>query len=610
MKKIGFYALLVLQLIPILILVGILSSYSGIDGLLRFYGALCLIFLGLSALVAGLYFDLRNVLIGRIITGILAGLILFVGGYYAIVAMRVNSALGNMTAGQTSVQHFSLVVMSDFNENSQSNNIGILNLANEETTTAIDNFIQMQGYVDVENAKVYGYPVGMIRAMYAGEVDAIVINSNFVQMFEELDGLENIATDTKVLSTFEVETALNLTPMDVGEPFSVLFLGTDSMHEGDTSGLMDSIILVTFNLDELSFTMTSIPRDSYVQIPCFNNAQDKLSHVAACGSSDAVAAVEQMFDMDISHYVNINFRGFMEIVDALDGITVDVPFSFWEQDSRRRSGEAHRIHVEEGEQRLDGEQALALARHRRTLLNGDFARNANQQIVMEGIIREIFTEVDTVAEFLPLLEAIGNNINTNFSIGDLTALAQYTFEMLPTFRGVDLMDELHLISMLLSGSSGMVQSLNSPMLMDVVIPFEGAIRDARDLMMVNLGLQDPDFKFTFSFNGFAPRRRKWVDQIYHGEGELPQGINAGPEIFVPYDFNWAPEPNWIPPESNWTPAPEWEPGLEVEPPAQTPIEPGPDLLPEPPADVPNEPPPVDIPAPPPSSNEGEAEPEV
>jgi len=500
------------------------------------------------------------------------------------VMARVYSALEGMTAGEMSVQHFSLVVMADFDESVSSIRVGLLDFSDDETVNAIANFVEVQEYVVVGETMVHVNPVEMIRAMYAGAVDAIVVNGNFVQMFSELPGLGDIETDTRVLSTFEVETVVDLPPMDVGEPFSVLFLGTDSAQEGNMGGLMDSIILATFNLDELSFTMTSIPRDSYVQIPCFNHTWDKLAHATACGSSGAVGAVERMFDMEIAYYVNINFRGFMEVVDALGGITVDVPFSFWEQDSRRRSGAVHRIHVEAGEQRLDGEQALALARHRRTLVNGDFGRSANQQLVLEGILREIFTEVDTVGEFLPILSALGRNIDTNFTMSDITSLAQHTFESLPTLRGVDLMEELHLMNIVIRGRFG----FSGPM--SIVIPFQGAISRARHLMQVNLGLEEPGFAFTFSFNGFAPSQARWVEDFY--SEPLPPHFNeASPESGIetpgaPLEIAPLPLPSIeapIVPEIE----PESEPELEPEPPIDIPITP-----PEVETEQPIEPPPL------------------
>ena len=75
------------------------------------------------------------------------------------------------------------------------------------------------------------------------------------------------------------------------------------------------------------------------------------------------------------------------MVDTLGGIEVDVPMDFCEQDSDRRFG-SHLICLEEGLQNLNGEEALALARHRKTLATGDLQRGLNQQLVVQGMLKQ------------------------------------------------------------------------------------------------------------------------------------------------------------------------------------------------------------------------------
>ena len=134
--------------------------------------------------------------------------------------------------------------------------------------------------------------------------------------------------------------------------------------------------------------MTSIPRDSYVEIPCFNYSKDKITHSNNGGTTCVIESVERMFDMEIPYYVKINFKGVVELVDAIGGIYVDVPVAIEEQDSNRRFG-AHLIKIDEGYQRLNGEQALALSRHRKTLAKGDLGRAEHQQLVIEGILNQM-----------------------------------------------------------------------------------------------------------------------------------------------------------------------------------------------------------------------------
>jgi len=135
---------------------------------------------------------------------------------------------------------------------------------------------------------------------------------------------------------------------------SILFLGVDD-RSGDLSGRTDANILATFNEEEGSVKMISIPRDSLVNIPGRGN--DKINHAHAFGGIDmTIDTVEELLNIPVDYFVTINFDAFMEIVDTLGGVDVDVPFTFSEMDSL---DDANAITLEEGEQTLNGEEALA-----------------------------------------------------------------------------------------------------------------------------------------------------------------------------------------------------------------------------------------------------------
>src|SRR5699024_5353757 len=121
--------------------------------------------------------------------------------------------------------------------------------------------------------------------------------------------------------------------------------------------------------------------DSYVYIPEVGY-NTKINHAHAYGGPRATSkAVEELLAIPIDYYVRINFEAFMDVVDALDGITVDVPYEFREQDSQDR---ANKIHLNPGVQKLDGEEALALARTRK--LDNDIERGKRQQEIVKALI--------------------------------------------------------------------------------------------------------------------------------------------------------------------------------------------------------------------------------
>jgi polyisoprenyl-teichoic acid--peptidoglycan teichoic acid transferase len=203
--------------------------------------------------------------------------------------------------------------------------------------------------------------------------------------------------------------------------FSVLFLGLDD-RDGSLKGRTDALLLATFNKEEKTIKMLNIPRDSRVEIPG-RDRLDKINHAHAYGGLDlTVDTVENLLDIPVDYYVKLNFDAFLSIIDALGGIEVDVPFSFQEMDSKDRKGA---IQINEGMQTLNGEQALAYARMRKSDPRGDLGRGDRQKQVLEGIIKK-GASFSTLTKFEDVLDSIESNLSTNFSFGNFISLHSYS----------------------------------------------------------------------------------------------------------------------------------------------------------------------------------------
>src|SRR5699024_10935243 len=94
-----------------------------------------------------------------------------------------------------------------------------------------------------------------------------------------------------------------------------------------------------------------------------------------------IDTVENLLGIQVDYYARINFSAFMDVVDAVDGVTVDVPYEFTEQDS---SDKPDKVHLYESEQELDGEEALAFARTRK--LDSDVEREKRKQEILQDIL--------------------------------------------------------------------------------------------------------------------------------------------------------------------------------------------------------------------------------
>lgn len=202
---------------------------------------------------------------------------------------------------------------------------------------------------------------------------------------------------------------------------SILLMGIDSSDKRgeDESARTDALLLATLNKEEKSIKLLSIPRDSYMYIPEVGY-ETKINHAHAFGGPRAtIDAVEHKLNIPIDFYVRINFEAFMDVVDALDGVTVDVPYEFKEQDSKDK---ADAIHLIPGYQRLNGEEALALARTRKK--DSDVMRGQRQQEIVEALVQRALN-VKSVLKYDDVIDAIGENLKTNMTFSEMKSFVGY-----------------------------------------------------------------------------------------------------------------------------------------------------------------------------------------
>jgi polyisoprenyl-teichoic acid--peptidoglycan teichoic acid transferase len=221
----------------------------------------------------------------------------------------------------------------------------------------------------------------------------------------------------------------------ITDPVSILFLGLDS-RDGDLKGRTDAMILATFNPDNNSIKMVNIPRDSRVELKG-RGTIDKINHAHAFGGLDmTIATVEHLLNIPVDYFVSINFDAFMAIVDELGGITVNSPRTFTEKDNATYGS----ITIQQGEQRLNGQEALAYVRMRKSDPRGDFGRGERQKEVIEAIINEA-ASIHSITRFGPVMDALGSNIKTNLSFNNIMRMHAYASELDSIeslkFEGVD-----------------------------------------------------------------------------------------------------------------------------------------------------------------------------
>ena len=166
----------------------------------------------------------------------------------------------------------------------------------------------------------------------------------------------------------------------------VLVLGSDARPPEDlTDARTDAIQLVGIDLESGRAAGIGIPRDSYVAIP--GHGLGRINTAAQKGGTELTAAVVAELVGVTPDYVFIaGFEGFRDMVDTIGGVEVEADTAFYDPELDLR--------VREGPNEFDGTEALNYSRSRLQLETGDFARSANQQQVMLGILRQLVAHED------------------------------------------------------------------------------------------------------------------------------------------------------------------------------------------------------------------------
>lgn len=296
---------------------------------------------------------------------------------------------------------------------------GILSREDGTIKLPLSSTLKKQYNKSTDERTIESYPtaVDLYVALAEEMVDVIVVSESEVATLKQYN--EDFETTTALVCQLNLSSAATSDPVDVTkEAFNVLILGVDIREEEGTiktDSRTDTIMVASFNPQTMQIALISIPRDAYVSID--DDYQDKITHAGMLGLPTVINTVEDLLDININYFAKFNFNAFVEIIDAIGGINIHVDYSFCEQDSQDTPDA---ICLNEGQQNLNGEQALAYARHRKTVT--DHIRNNAQQQVIQGITNRL-TNISVVANFNSILKVVSSNMLTNFSKKELYALA-------------------------------------------------------------------------------------------------------------------------------------------------------------------------------------------
>lgn len=279
----------------------------------------------------------------------------------------------------------------------------------------------------------------LIKALYDGEVDAIVLNEAYRPNVCDMEEYANFNNETKVIHKTVYYTKENSSPLAVSDitskPFNILISGNDSFGDLNENSRSDVDMLVTINPVTSTILLTSIPRDSYVTEVCDDYAcnygvTDKLTHTGMYGVDTTKDTIENLLDIEINYVYRVNFTSMINIVDALGGVDVTVPEGMAVSKFYTNSNLEG---VHEGENHLDGKRALAYSRERKAYLDGDVQRARNQQQVLQAMFKKA-TSPEIIKNYVNLLNALIGAFDTNMTTDEITSFIKYQIQAKPNWK--------------------------------------------------------------------------------------------------------------------------------------------------------------------------------
>ncbi|WP_049690253.1 LCP family protein [Anaerococcus jeddahensis] len=265
------------------------------------------------------------------------------------------------------------------------------------------------------NVEDYGDYLNLGQSLLNGNTQAILLNENFRQMLDETLG--EFSKQTRVIKSFSVKGDDKFNEnkeVKKGESFNVYISGIDTYGDLSTVSRSDVNLIVSVNPKEGKILITTIPRDTYVNIAGLGDyANDKLTHAGLFGVDTSIKTLENFLDINIDYYAKVNFTTLTQLIDLLNGVDVENPVAFEANGGK---------YFPQGTIHMDGEMALAYSRERYHLAEGDFDRGKNQVRVMTGIIRKLLS-TETLLNFNSIAEVALNSVNTNMPYDKMIEMA-------------------------------------------------------------------------------------------------------------------------------------------------------------------------------------------
>lgn len=371
-----------------------------------------------------------------IILAILGIAVMSVGSFFT---WKMVSTLGRMSQVTESVAMGIYMRTDDKRELDDSFRFGIWAPKDSEVDESVNSVIEkLNEDLDTTISYTrYETPIELVDALYNGKLDAIILNKALWELWSEEEAFgETFHEKMNAIHEVRQQVVVIVVPEEPEEPeeeppeytpmkdsFAVYISGIDARSGGvGVKTRSDVNIIAVVNPETKQVLLVSTPRDYYVPISSptsyWNGKKDKLTHAGLGGPEYSKKTLSNLYGIDISYYFKVNFGGFVEIVNALDGITVHSDFNF---QSTADDGTVY--YYQKGDNELNGYAALAFCRNRKSFVDGDNQRGKNQMEVIKAVINKMMSP-KLLSNYTQILDAVSGSMEMTVPmdvIGDLVS---------------------------------------------------------------------------------------------------------------------------------------------------------------------------------------------
>lgn len=267
----------------------------------------------------------------------------------------------------------------------------------------------------------------MKKKFYISFIVSIVVFSLLFMMINNYLFSEDVNTEIPDIEIDDdvVEEDIEAAPLkEVKDEILFLMLGVDGKDLDEHLNIRtDTMILSLVNFKTGEINLLSIPRDTRTLV---KGKLDKINHAHSYGGVDlTLETVREFLDIDLDYYVKVNYEAVKEVVNAIDGVEIDVPRRM-KYDDTTRGKELH-INIDKGIQILDGDKSLQFLRWRKNndgsgYPDGDVGRVKAQQMFIKEVVGQTFS-LKNIFKIPKLIKTYYDYVDTNIPISTMLKAA-------------------------------------------------------------------------------------------------------------------------------------------------------------------------------------------